>query len=254
MQFTGSHGLARPGTRRGFLAVALGLLVVLTAPLAANAAVDEPAPGDTNNGGFYVTTTTSPNTSIDVSGFRPVCIRDAPFISYTIVPVGFTPATQSATLVIRATDGTEVGTETVDALTGQILWPGATVDAAGNTTDWPGWRRASDGVSWEPDPTDDLLRDGLTIEVTVDGAPPATATVSYPPDDSACANPPSPDRPSTSTPCVPGDDAAPDECDLAAAGGSPANLVLIGAAALLAGGLMILATRRRQSNLVSGAG
>jgi hypothetical protein len=68
------------------------------------------------SGGDYVTTTTPSAPSLDVSGFSPVCIGDAPFISYAIVPVGFTPVDQSATLVIRAADGTVIGTENVDGL------------------------------------------------------------------------------------------------------------------------------------------
>jgi hypothetical protein len=181
-----------------------------------------------------------------------VCIRDAPFISYTIVTVGFAPVDPSATLVIRTADGAVLDTLTVHDLSVQIIWPGASVDQAGNATDWPGWMRAADGESWEPDPTDDLLRDGLTIEVTVDGAAPAIATVDYPPDDSACANPSVPPLPSTTaptrTPCVPGQDsdAEPaDDCDLATAGGSPSNLVLVGATILLAGLAAMAATWRR---------
>ena len=179
-----------------------------------------------------------------------MCIGDAPFISYTIVPVGFAPVDQSATLVIRSADGNEVGTETVDSFTGQIIWPGASIDQAGNATDWPGWRQADDGVSWEPDPTDDLLRDGLTIEVIVDGAPSAIATVEYPPDD-----PPAPTRRShlrrtrrhhDGVRARPVDDDNPaDDCELATAGSDPSNLVLISATILLAGLAAFAATRRR---------
>ena len=230
----------------------MGLAAATAAPLGAHAQVDDTQPtAEASNSGGYVTTTAPSERSIDVSGFRPVCIGDAPFISYTIVPVGFSPGDQSATLVIRSADGNEVGTETVDSFTGQIIWPGASIDQAGNATDWPGWRRADDGVSWEPDPTDDLLRDGLTIEVTVDGAPSAIATVEYPPDDSACANPPIPPMPDTSpttTTCEPGqanDDNPADDCELATAGGDPSNLVLIGLTILIAGLAALAATRRR---------
>jgi hypothetical protein len=258
MRLPAAHDNTAPRTRsrRMYLAIAVGLLAATTAPLDADARIGTQHPANASSGGGnYVTTTTPSARSIDVSGFRPVCIGDAPFISYAIVPVGFTPVDQSATLVIRAADGTEVGTETVDGLSGQIIWPGASVDAAGNATDWPGWRRAADGVSWEPDPTDAIVRDGLTIEVTVDGVPPATATVDYPPDDSDCANPPitttTTTTPATTTPCVPDED---DDCDLSTTGGEPGNLVLIGAASLLAGLAAIAATRRRRSNPVLGSG
>ncbi|MGB0113431.1 MAG: LPXTG cell wall anchor domain-containing protein [Ilumatobacteraceae bacterium] len=55
---------------------------------------------------------------------------------------------------------------------------------------------AADG-SWIPDPSDAILRDGLTIQVEVN--PTATATVSYPPATSACNGP-------EDAECVPGED------------------------------------------------
>jgi LPXTG-motif cell wall-anchored protein len=66
-----------------------------------------------------------------------------------------------------------------------FVYPGASVDAAGNPTDWPGW--VFDGDEWVPDPTDSYLRDGLTVRVDVN--PTATGQVSYPPATSACADP-----------------------------------------------------------------
>ena len=39
-----------------------------------------------------------------------------------------------------------------------FVYPGATVDAAGNATDWPGW--VFDGDEWVPDPTDNHLATG----------------------------------------------------------------------------------------------
>ena len=65
------------------------------------------------------------------------------------------------------------------------MYPGASVDAAGNPTDWPGW--VFDGDEWVPDPTDAYLRSGLTVRVDVN--PTATGQVSYPPATSACADP-----------------------------------------------------------------
>ena len=67
----------------------------------------------------------------------------------------------------------------------RFVYPGASVDAAGNPTDWPGWM--FDGDEWVIDPSDAYLRDGLTVVIEVN--PTATATVSYPPATAACANP-----------------------------------------------------------------
>jgi LPXTG-motif cell wall-anchored protein len=247
------------GTHRPWrLGVVLGIVAATAVPIAALAQTTDPteasaAPASTN----YVTTTTAGERSLDVSGFSPQCIRDAPFVEYTIVPVGFTPVSSGATLVVSAANGTLVETLQVDNLSGQFIWPGATVDAAGNATDWPGWKLADDGVSWIPDPSDAFVRDGLTIEVTVDSVT-ATATVGYVADTSVCANPPDGIAPTTTpapttTVCVPGqnNDGNPsDDCGLPTTGGSPSNALIIGAGALLAGLLMLTTARRRRNDRI----
>jgi LPXTG-motif cell wall-anchored protein len=221
--------IRRPGAgRRWHLAVAVGLL----AATGAAAGLASTANAQDSEGGGYVTTTTASGQSLDVSGFSPDCIRDVPIINYTIAAVGFAPVENSATLVFRAIDGTFIETREVESLSGQTVWPGAAVDNAGNATDWPGWKRAADGVSWIPDPSDAFLRDGLRIEVTVDSIT-ATATVSYVPDSAPCANPPRPQTPLPST------------------GGGPGNSVIIGAAVLLAGLLLVTITRRRRGGVAS---
>jgi LPXTG-motif cell wall-anchored protein len=179
-------GAQRSRTRLGVIVgIAIAALVPAVALAQNTGGPGGPIPPNPN--GDYVTTTI-PERSLDVSAFSPECIRDAPFVNYTIVPVGFTPDPPEATLVIKAKDGTVIDTREVSSLSGQFIWPGAAVDSAGNAIDWPGWKLADDGVSWIPDPSDAFLREGLTIEVTVN--PTATATVSYPPATSACANPP----------------------------------------------------------------
>ncbi len=258
MTSRGSTGLlTRPNRRVRRLQIGLlvGLAAVTIAPITTHAQTDEEATAPVAEGGDYVTTTV-PNPSIDVSGFSPECIGDAPFIRYTIVPMGFTPTSTEATLVIKDRNGNLVETQTVSSFSGTIVWPGASVDAAGNATDWPGWKLADDGVSWIPDTSDAFLREGLTIEVTVNPAPPATATVTYPPNTSPCANPPGATPPTTTVPggptttvCVPGqnNDANPaDDCALPRTGGGPGNAMILGAAALLAGLLFLTAARRRR--------
>jgi hypothetical protein len=229
-----------PRARRKRLVV-LGLAVAIAGATAAPGVTDArsnaervvletPAPPDE-----YVTTTTSSTPSLDVSAFTTECVRDAPYIRYVIVPVGFTPIDGSATLVIRAANGTVVETTQVTSLSGQLIWPGAVVDPAGNTIDWPGWKRSDDGVSWILDPTDAFLRDGLTIEVTVKTSATstvaATATVTYPPNTLPCANPPGPNR-------------------LSDTGGEPGNVMIIGAAALLSGMLLVVSARRRRRGVI----
>lgn len=256
----------RRGRHRWRAGVLVALATAALLPVTAHAQTNE---GDDPN---YVTTTTAPERSLDVSAFFPTCIRDAPYVSYTVVPIGFVPEDQSATLVISDRNGTFVETIEVDTLSGTFLYPGATVDAAGNATDWPGWRRAPNG-DWVVDPTDAILRDGLTIEVTVN--PTATASVTYPPASTDCNGPdtsecvPGQDddgNPADDcTPCTPGqnndgnpaDDCTPcapgqnndgdpsDDCTLPSTGGGPGALVYIGGAALLAGLAVLIASRRR---------
>ncbi len=256
---------APPGWRHLVAGIAAVLLVMTAAPSAAHAedgAADAglvatglpPVPPSSDN---YVTTTSAAVRSIEVGAFSPVCVRDAPFVSYAIVPVGFTPVSGTATLVVKTVTGTVVETLEVSNLSGTFIWPGASVDAAGNGTDWPGWMLADDG-SWIPDPSDEILRDGLIIDVTVDGVS-ASTTVSYVPASSACANPPEAVVPTTTTPptttvCVPGqnNDGNPaDDCALPQTGGGPGNGVIVGAAALLAGLLMLTAARRRRNDGIS---
>ena len=221
------HRSRRPRVRRRWaLALGVSLAAITAAPSATHAQPEGEQTPDA-----YVTTTTTPTRSLDVSAFSPECIRDAPFVNYTIVPVGFTPVDGSATLVIRAANGTVVDTLQVTSLSGQFIWPGASVDSAGNATDWPGWKRAADGVSWIPDPSDAFVRDGLVIEVTVESIT-STATVSYVPDSAPCANPPRLHR-------------------LPSTGGAPGSSVVIGAAAMLAGLLLVTITRRRRHGVTS---
>jgi hypothetical protein len=268
-----------PGTARGRwsrlqIGLVAGLAAATMTPIAAHAQTDDTLSAPVEAGGDYVTTTL-PQPSLDVSGLSPECIRDAPFIRYTVVPRGFTPTSTQATLEIRDRNGNLVETVVVNSFSGTIAWPGASTDANGNGTNWPGWKRADDGVSFIPDPSDSVLREGLNIKATVNASS-ATASVSYPATTSPCANPPEsiapnalvPSQSSTAETCVPGqnndgnpaDDCKPvcvpgqnndrnpgDDCDLARTGGGPGNALILGAAALLAGVLFLTAARRRRN-------
>jgi hypothetical protein len=176
----------------------------------------------------YVATTTVPGRSLDVSAFSPDCIRDVPYIVFSIVPKGFT-SSGPATLTFSDVNGNLVEQVTTPTLSGQIIYPGATAGPNGDGLDWPGWKRADDG-SWTPDPSDAVLREGLEVVVEVDGVS-ATTSVRYVPSDAPCANPPR-----TTPPAPP----------LARTGGGVGSPLIIGAAALLAGLTMVGAARRRR--------
>lgn len=179
------HSLRHPrGRRRCHAGVLITLAAAALLPMTANAQTSgEPTESDD---GSYVTTMTTPERSLDVTAFSPECVRDTPFVRYTIVPVGFVPADEHATLTVKDRNGNVVETREVTSFSGTFIYPGASVDSDGNPTDWPGWKRAEDG-RWIPDVSDSFLREGLVIDVAVN--PTATATVSYPAATSACNGP-----------------------------------------------------------------
>lgn len=206
-----------------------------------------PVPPSTDN---YVTTTTAPQRSLDVSAISPSCIRDVPYITYAIVPQGFT-STGPATLTFSDVDGNFVNQVVVPTLSGQIIYPGAVAGPSGDGVDWPGWKLADDGVSWIVDPSDAILREGLMITVEV-GSTTASTTIDYVASGSVCANPPDATPPTTDPECVPGqnNDGTPaDDCSLASTGGGPGNTLIIGALAVLAGLLTLMTSRRRRQDL-----
>jgi hypothetical protein len=168
--------------------------------------------------------------SLDVSAFSPDCIADAPYISYTIVPVGFA-STGPADLTIRDINGDIVAEHTVEDLTGRLVYPGAEVSADGTTTDWPGW--IYDDGMWLRDPSDAHLRDGLTITVEV-ASTTAVATVAYPDANSGCAGPSASSSPPTRSAAS---DSLPDT-------GSDTSFALRIAALTLGAGLAVTAMLR----------
>jgi LPXTG-motif cell wall-anchored protein len=233
------------------LAAVASIVVPSSSALAQAPAADDdvatgepPVPPTTVN---YVTTTTAPDKSLDVSAFSPTCIRDVPYINFTIVPKGFS-SSGPATLTFFDVNGNFVEQVISPTLSGQIIYPGATAGPNGEGLDWPGWTLAPDG-SWIQDPSDAILRDGLTVQVQVN--PTAITTVSYPPSTSACANPPRSTPPTTTPPtCVPGEnnDGTPDDdCTLPRTGGGVANPLAIGGAAVVSGLVFLVAARRRRA-------
>lgn len=125
-----------------------------------------------------------------------MCIGDAPYIE-----VFFGNQPQFNGEIATVTFTSQVTSEVVETTTVPylanssvlIIYPGASVDAAGNPTDWPGWRFEESTQLWVPDPTDDFLREGLTVTIEVN--PTATGEVEYPPATAACASPENPPPP-----------------------------------------------------------
>jgi hypothetical protein len=202
------------------------------------------------------TTTTLPGEPAAVSAVTPLCISDAPFID-----VKFGPQTlyigKTAHITFIDLDGNTVGTHEAPYEPNgvvRLVYPGASVDAAGNATDWPGWKLAPNG-NWIPDPSDTHLRDGLTVRIEVN--PTAEAQVSYPPATSGCANPDIPppppcEEPTTSvgtgstTPPTCETTTPPDSQTLPSTGRElPVSVMAGGLVSLAVGSLAIVSTRRR---------
>jgi hypothetical protein len=135
-----------------------------------------------------------------------VCIREVPTIEIVFQNTFPELAGHVGTLTMTALNGTVVSTQQlayVPGTTVHLLYPGTAVNPDGTIDDVPGWILTDDGF-WIRDPSDEFLRDGIVLSYSVN--PTATATVSYPPESSTCANPAGPFPPAEAppTPLTPG--------------------------------------------------
>lgn len=144
-----------------------------------------------------------------------VCRNDTPYFTYSVTPTNLTTAPQVLLIwwtpeafanhdpslhdpaAILADGATKVEVVAADGsytpgqtITGEVLWPGAAVDAFGNPIAWPGWKQLPNGV-WVLDPADPFfqLRDQARVEIRVN--PTTDVITSYPPASPNCnARPP----------------------------------------------------------------
>lgn len=149
---------------------------------------------------------TTPETTppiVRIAAVTPLCHKDAPYVEVTFGGDSVFDG-RAGTITFIDVNGTTVATHAITFAVGdtvQFLYPGATVDAQGNGTDWPGWK-FSNG-QWVPDTSDVDLRQGLTVVLAVN--PTDTATVEYPSASEGCtlpenisANPVTPEAPDLS--------------------------------------------------------
>jgi hypothetical protein len=145
----------------------------------------------TTTGPPGVTTTTLPPT-FTFGAATTICIVEVPTIRIEFRNQFPELAGRTGTLTMAALDGTVLSTQPLvyaPGTTVDLLYPGTTVNADGTIADVPGWNLNAAGF-WVRDPSDEFLRDGIVLTYTVN--PTATATVTYPPESSACANPDGP--------------------------------------------------------------
>jgi len=167
--------------RSFFVALTLGAIVALGAPAAAHAEPDDYTP-------------TNPATpSLAGSTAVGACDGDVPWIAYdiTLLDPNDEIPTDQATLEISDGENSAtlaLGTLVNGQLSGRVLWPGASVDAAGNPTGWPGW--AFENGAWvETEGNFGWTRGAITATIVVN--PTLAVPLSYPPATPVCdANPP----------------------------------------------------------------
>jgi hypothetical protein len=226
---------------RGILVAGLLGATALVAPTA-NASVETPDPTPTV--GDYVPTTPPP--TIDLTVLQPVCDGDVPYLEYAVDVTG----TPNDTVTITWLNPSGANVVQADLpLSGRVLWPGATVDAAGNPTGWPGW--VFENGEWVEGGPFTWVRPSVDVLFQVN--PETTVSVAYPPSSPNCnTNPPGKTTPASLTSNREDEGIAytdDQESGLAATGATVGKIVGIGAALLLVGGGLVLVARRgRKSN------
>ncbi|KQM84681.1 hypothetical protein ASE68_12870 [Agromyces sp. Leaf222] len=123
------------------------------------------------------------------------CQADVPWILYTVQLNDTNESVgANAEVFLVITDGTNtekrsLGTlDDADHLDGKTLWPGASVDADGNPTGWPGWEQKADGTWVET--TDNFAWTRGDISAMIEVNPELAVDLSYPPATPDCANGP----------------------------------------------------------------
>ncbi len=170
------------------------------------------------------TTTAPPELEVALTAF---CDNDTPWLGYDIEADGL----GDEAVITWANEGGSASV-TVAVGSGQVLWPGAAIDAAGNPIDWPGWDQDANGV-WFLNPENPFLWAQGEVEVTVEVNPTSDpVTLTYPPANPLCD--PSPDNPED--PVLP-----------ATGSTAPGGQALFGALLLLAGVAVVAAESRTRN-------
>lgn len=133
-------------------------------------------------------TTTTPPTPGFAFSIRSECRNDTPVVVYDASISGFAAGTP---MVLHwVANGVERFTQTVTLGSGEVLWPGAEVDAAGQPTDWPGWVQQSNGEWIEAPDGFEWARPQVQVFATVNPTSEAIG-LTYPPATPRCqARPP----------------------------------------------------------------
>jgi LPXTG-motif cell wall-anchored protein len=219
--------------RKALFSVACAVLLTLGSAGAAMAA-DEP--GDP---GVYAPPPPPPTPSLVGSTADAVCVDDVPMITYSVLLTDPGDLATGHTAVLVITDGVNrvdvtLGDVSSGPISGSVLWPGASVDAAGNGNGWPGWV-FRDGAWVETSGNYGWTRGAVSATIQVN--PEMPVVLAYPPASSGCA-----------APTITGTALSARSAPLAATGGQTGVVMTItgiAVGAVVLGGVVLLARRRR---------
>jgi gliding motility-associated-like protein/uncharacterized repeat protein (TIGR01451 family) len=121
----------------------------------------------------------SPTMTVSANSF---CSNNTPYVSYTVTADNFTP-TDLLTINWIDSANNVVATQTNMPLSGNVLWPGATVDSNNNPTDWPGWI-LTNGQWTQGNDGFELTRPAVTMQFTLN--PTKSVVVNYPTPAAGC--------------------------------------------------------------------
>jgi len=181
--------------RKLALSAAVAAVLALGAPTAALAA--DTAPDQTtsttssDDSNYTPTTPTEPTLAGSIAAGE--CVRNVPWITFSVVMTDPQNRAKDHTARLVLTKGSQsvtipLGTLVDNKLSGRVLWPGASVDAKGNATSWPGW--VQQNGQWVQ--TNDPQYYGWTrsgVSATIEVNPHLSVPLSYPPATAFCASP-----------------------------------------------------------------
>jgi len=179
--------------------------------------------------------------TLEVDVLQPICNNDVPYLSYAVsVSDG---SVEPVTITwVHPDDPSQNQVESGLPMSGEVRWPGAEVDGAGNPTDWPGWRL--EGDEWVEGDEWDWTRAGVQVIFAVN--PEATVTVAYPPSSPSClTEPPGATTTRTQTDVPPAGQAS--STSLALTGAGVGWLAAGGATLLILGVASVVFARKRAS-------
>ncbi|MHA7131939.1 DUF7507 domain-containing protein, partial [Algoriphagus namhaensis] len=140
-----------------------------------------------------ITATVEPELLLDL--IETFCELDAPYIRWKLIPANFAIGDLAPndatpfTMIWLDKNGNEIIRYENIAAEGQMLFPGAEVDADGFGTQWPGWRLVNG--QWESgDFNFAAVRDGASVRFELN--PEVTSAVAYPGATSECNPNPNP--------------------------------------------------------------